>query len=69
MGKILAAMICLYSLSAFANEKLFDLKMDLSLDGKHVSSTRLVIKEGEKGTVTRESNGEKKFYRSRRQRR
>lgn len=61
MGKILLAMICLLSTSVFASEKAFDLKIEMSVDGKHVSSPRIVVKEGEKGTVIQESNGEKNF--------
>lgn len=61
MGKLLVAVACLFSVSAFASEKAFDLKMDLSIEGKHVSSPRIVVKEGEKGTITQESNGEKSF--------
>lgn len=61
MGKILMAMVCLFSVSVFASQKAFDLKMDLSIEGKHVSSPRIVVKEGEKGTITQESNGQKSF--------
>jgi hypothetical protein len=35
--------------------------MDLSLNGKHVSSPQVVTKEGETTTVIQESNGQKIF--------
>jgi type II secretory pathway component GspD/PulD (secretin) len=59
--KILGIVLLLIGSSAFASTKAFDLKMDLSIEGKHVSSPRIVVKEGEKGTITQESNGKKSF--------
>lgn len=61
MGKLLIAIFCLYSFSASASEKAFDLKLDLSIDGNAVSSPRMTVREGEKGTITQESNGQKRF--------
>lgn len=61
MGKFLGTLVCLFSVSVFASQRAFDLQMDLSLEGQHVSSPRMIVKEGEKGTITQESNGQKTF--------
>jgi hypothetical protein len=61
MGKFLVAIICLISNSVFASQEAFDLQMDQSIDGKHISSPRIVVKEGEKETIIQESNGQKSF--------
>lgn len=46
---------------ALAKSNAYDLKMELSLNGKHVSSPRILTKEGESASVTQEANGEKVF--------
>lgn len=61
MGKILVVMIFLVCNSVFASTNEYDLKMDLSINGKHVSSPRVIAKEGETTSMTQDSNGEKIF--------
>jgi hypothetical protein len=61
MGKILFTMICFFSSSVFAGQKAFDLKMELSLEGKHISSPKVIVKEGETKTIVEESNGQKTY--------
>ncbi len=61
MKQLLLTLICLISVSVFANQKTFDLKIDFSIDGKHVSSPRIVVKEGEKGTITQDVDGYQTF--------
>lgn len=39
----------------------YDLKVDLSVDGKLVSSPHLVVREGETGSIIQDTNG-KKIY-------
>lgn len=39
----------------------YDLKVDLSVDGKIVSSPHLVVREGETGSITQDTDG-KKIY-------
>jgi len=59
--KLLGIALLAMSGSAFASSNAYDLKMDLSLDGKHVSSPRVVVKEGEPATVTQENGSKKQF--------
>ena len=47
------------SLPVFAASKTYNLKMDLSMEGKHVSSPQINVKEGEPALLTQEANGEK----------
>jgi hypothetical protein len=47
--------------SLFASENVFNLKMDLIIEGKHVSSASLEVNEGKKGIVTQDNNGIKHF--------
>jgi type II secretory pathway component GspD/PulD (secretin) len=44
--------------SAFAAKQEYDLKMDLSMNGKHIASPRVLVVEGEKATVSQKSNDE-----------
>ncbi|MCC2679960.1 MAG: hypothetical protein K0R29_2536 [Pseudobdellovibrio sp.] len=39
--------------------KAFDIEMNLSIDGKQVSTPRIIVKEGEKGVFTQEVDGQK----------
>jgi len=50
----------LVSVSAFATHG-YKLDMELSVDGKNVSSPRLMVLEGKKGSITQESSNEKTF--------
>lgn len=54
-------MLCLFvGSSAFASNG-YDLKMELSMNGKKVSSPRIVVREGETGSITQETAYEKTF--------
>jgi hypothetical protein len=61
MGKITTLICILVGSSAFASTNGYDLKMELSMNGKHVSSPRVITKEGETASITQDSNGEKIF--------
>lgn len=57
----LIALCFLIGSSAFANTNGYDLKMDLAINGKHISSPRVITKAGETASITQESNGQKIF--------
>jgi type II secretory pathway component GspD/PulD (secretin) len=60
MKSLLVAAVIFSSAISFATgTKGYDLEMKLSIDGKNVASPRLIVKEGQKGTVVQESNGVK----------
>jgi hypothetical protein len=61
IGKLGWAVLLSFSSFCFANGKTFDLKMDLSMGGKHLASPRILVKEGEKALVSQEKNGEMSF--------
>ncbi|MGZ3787505.1 MAG: hypothetical protein ACXVLQ_03230 [Bacteriovorax sp.] len=58
--KILGLAFLLACSSAFASTS-YDLKMDLSLNGKHVSSPRVIAQEGETATIIQKSDGKETF--------
>ncbi|MGZ3746997.1 MAG: hypothetical protein ACXWRE_06510, partial [Pseudobdellovibrionaceae bacterium] len=64
-GKFFKLTISLLSLlmstASLASEKAFELKMELSIKGKHVSSPRVIAKEGETTLITEEDEGKKTF--------
>lgn len=59
--KWMALFFLMISSSAFASNHGYDLKMDLSMNGKHVSSPRMIVKAGEMGTIQQKSNNEETF--------
>jgi type II secretory pathway component GspD/PulD (secretin) len=59
--KIFGALCLFVGSSAFASTNAYDLKMELSLNGRPLSSPHLVVKEGEKASILQDSNGEKTF--------
>lgn len=59
--KLVAIVLAFISGSAFGSTKGYDLKMDLSLNGKHVSSPRLIVKAGETATITQKTQTEESF--------
>lgn len=61
MGKLVAVIYFLAGASVFASTNGYDLKMELSINDKHISSPRIIAKEGETALVTQDSNGEKIF--------
>ena len=46
---------------AFCATKGYDLKLDLSLDGKHVASPRVLVKDGDVATVNQKSANQETF--------
>jgi hypothetical protein len=56
-----ALALIFHPLHSFAAEKKFEVKMDVAINGKTVSTPRLNLKEGEKATVRQNSFGEKTF--------
>jgi len=48
-----------FALSAIGTVKAFDMEMNLSIDGKAVSTPRIIAKEGEKEIYIHEANGER----------
>ncbi len=59
--KLLGILFLATSSPAFAASTAYDLRMDLALDGKHVSSPRVIVKEGESATVTQEIDSQTQF--------
>lgn len=59
--KMLMAALLFVGISAFASTGGYDLKMDLSLNGKLVSSPRMIVKAGEKAMITQSNNSEESF--------
>lgn len=59
--KLLGLALILVGSSAFASTNGYDLKMDLSMNGKHVSSPRIILKAGEKGTINQKTDTEESF--------
>lgn len=59
--KMLVMVLAFVGSSAFAATNGYDLKMDLSLNGKHISSPRVIVKAGETATVTQKTDTEESF--------
>jgi hypothetical protein len=51
----------LLGVSASAAPKIYNLKMDLLLNGKFVSSPQMTVREGELASIESETDGEKVF--------
>lgn len=59
--KIFGTVLLVMSGSAFASSTAYDLRMNLAIDGKHVSSPRVIVKEGASATITQEIDSQKQF--------
>lgn len=59
--KLLGIALLVTTSSAFASSNAYDLKMDLSINGKHVSSPRVIVKEGEPATIAQKTGAEEQF--------
>jgi hypothetical protein len=57
MKRLIGFFICLNS-TAMASTSGYDLKMDLSLDGKHVSSPSVIVKSGEMASIIQKTDKE-----------
>ena len=56
----MSLIIFLLNSFSFANNPIYDLKMELSLNENRLSP-RIIVKEGETASITQDSNGQK-FY-------
>lgn len=61
MKTILMMTICLFAVTSFAKTAAFDLKVELSIDGKPSTSAQIIVAAGQKGSVTQENDGQKNF--------
>lgn len=61
MAKMFLTLCLFVGSSAFATIKEYDLKMDLFMNGKKVSSPRIAVRPGEVGNIIQESDNEKNF--------
>ena len=61
MNKFILICALLIGSSVFAATNAYDLKINLSKNGKSVSSPEMIVKEGELATITEESLTEKSF--------
>lgn len=59
--KLVAIVLAFIGSTAFASTHGYDLKMDLSLNGKHVSSPRLIVKAGETAYINQKTDTEESF--------
>jgi type II secretory pathway component GspD/PulD (secretin) len=60
--KLLGIFLMIFGNSAFAaTTNGYDLKMDLSLNGKHISSPRVIVKASETATITQKTDTEETF--------
>lgn len=59
--KILGLALIMVSSSAFAATNGYELKMDLALNGKPVSSPRVLVKAGEAATINQKSETDETF--------
>ncbi len=58
--RVLGFALALIAGSAFAGNS-YDLKINLSLNGKHVASPRVIVKAGEKATITQRVDSQESF--------
>ncbi len=61
MNKLVLGVVTLLASTAFANTNGYELKMDVSMNGKHISSPRVVTKSGEMATITQKNETEESF--------
>ncbi|WP_041577183.1 hypothetical protein [Bdellovibrio bacteriovorus] len=59
--KLVAIVLAFAGSSAFASTNGYYLKMDLSLNGKHISSPKLAVKVGEPATISQKIDTEESF--------
>lgn len=61
MTKIALVAAAFVGSTAFAGSPGYDLKMELSINGKHISSPRVITKDGVVATITQKTNTEESF--------
>lgn len=59
--KLVSIIVYFICSSAFASKNSYDLKMDLSINGKHIASPRVFVKAGEMKTITQKTGNEESF--------
>lgn len=59
MKKYIFAIVALLSSTAFAASTGYDLNLELSINGKHISSSRIVALAGEKASITQRMENSK----------
>lgn len=59
--KLLGLTLIMVGCSAFAVTNGYELKMDLSMNGKHISSPRIIVKAGEVAMITQKTDSEESF--------
>lgn len=59
--KLLVASVLVMSNSLFASSNGYDLKMEMSLNAKTISSPRIVVKENQTGSITQKTDTEENF--------
>jgi hypothetical protein len=57
MNKFFTLLFFFVSSSVFGSTNTYDLKMDLSVLGRHVASPRLTVKEGMTASITQQNEG------------
>ncbi len=61
MEKFMGLICFLVGSTVLASTNAYDLKIELSMNGKYVSSPRLITEEGKQASITQESEGKKIF--------
>ena len=54
--KILGMALLMTVGTAFASTNSYEIKMDLSINGKHISSPRVIVEEGKLATLSQKNN-------------
>lgn len=59
--RLVIVVLAFISSSAFALTNGYDLKIDLSMNGKHISSPRVIAKAGETASISQKTDTEESF--------
>lgn len=54
--------LALFSATALAKTQKFDLKVNLTVNGKKIASPKLIINEGQRGIISWQNEGDKEAY-------
>ncbi len=61
MKSLFILFLILISSYSFASTQTYDLKIDLSINGKHIASPRMIVKDGVTSSMTQDSDGKRTF--------
>ncbi len=61
MTKLLLVAFTFFGFSAFANPQVYDLKMELFINGKHISSPRIITRGNETASISQKTDTEESF--------